>query len=105
MMAKDHGAAHEKLESLAKAKGVTLPSAPDSAQATELKTLQTRDGAEFDEGYLASQVKAHEEAVQLLKSEIASGTDADTKALAQELLPTVEGHLRQVYRLSGQSVE
>jgi putative membrane protein len=104
MMVKDHGAASEKLMSLAKAKGVTLPTSPDSAQATELKTLQSQQGAQFDQGYLASQVQAHEDAVQLLKSEIASGTDADTKALAQELLPTVEAHLREVSRLAGKAL-
>ena len=46
-------------------------------------------------------VKAHEKTLGLLKSEIASG-DRDTKALAQELLPTVQSHLREAYRLTGE---
>jgi putative membrane protein len=102
LMAEHHGEANEKLAALAKAKGVTLPAAPSQGQMDAMKALQTRDGARFDQAYLAEQVKAHEEAVQLLKSEIASGQDADTRAFARELLPTVESHLRMAYQLSGQ---
>ena len=37
----------------------------------------------------------------MLKSEIANGQDAETKSLARELLPTVEKHLKEAYRLAG----
>ncbi len=47
-------------------------------------------------------MKAHEEAVQLLKLEIAGSEDAETKAFAEQLLPTVESHLRDAYHLAGQ---
>ena len=46
-------------------------------------------------------VKWHETSAQLLKSEIASGSDADTKAFAQSILPVVESHLREANRLAG----
>lgn len=46
-------------------------------------------------------VKGHEEMLQLLKTEIASGQDAAVKAFAQEMLPTVESHLKEARRLTG----
>ena len=66
-----------------------------------MKALQSMEGARFDPAYVANQVKAHEEAIQLLKMEIAGSQDADTKAFAEQLLPTVESHLREAYHLAG----
>ncbi len=101
MMVEHHGAANRKLEDLAKAKGITLPTTPSKAQLDSIKALQSKKGARFDQDYLAEQIKAHEETVQLLKSEIAAGQDADAKAFAREMLPTVESHLRKAYHLAG----
>jgi putative membrane protein len=102
MMAKDHGAANKKVETVAKAKGLALPTALSPEKAEMMKMLQSQQGARFDQEYLAHQVAAHEKTRELLKSEIASGASSDTKALAQELLPTVESHLREAYRLTGE---
>lgn len=102
MMAKDHGAANKKIETVAKAKGLALPTALSSEKTEMLKMLQSQQGARFDQEYLAHQVAAHEKTRELLKSEMASGESSDTKALARELLPTVESHLREAYRLTGQ---
>jgi putative membrane protein len=101
MMAKDHGAANQKLAELAKSKGIELPATAGETHLAAYKALQSQDGARFDPAYVADQVKGHEQAVQLLKSEIASGQDPDAKKLAQELLPTVEKHLQEAYRLAG----
>jgi len=103
MMVKDHGAANEKLANIAKAKGVALPTAAGKEHLDEMKSLQAQDGARFDSAYLAGQVKAHEETVELLKTEIASGQDAEAKAFAQEIMPTVQSHLRKLYQLTGQN--
>ena len=101
MMAKDHAAAHQKLEKLAITKGVTLPATAGEENLAAIKTLQSMEGARFDPAYIESQVKAHEEAVQLLKMEIAGSQDADTRAFAEQLLPTVESHLKEAYHLAG----
>jgi putative membrane protein len=101
LMVEHHGEANQKLAKLAQAKGMTLPAAPSESQTEAMKDLQAKEGARFDQAYLAEQVKAHEEAVQLLKGQIASGEDADAKAFASELLPTVESHLRMAYQLTG----
>ena len=102
MMVKHHSAANQKLEKLAITKGVTLPATAGEENLAAMKALQSKEAARFDQAYVASQVKAHEEAVQLLKMEIAASEDADTKAFAAQLLPTVESHLRDAYHLAGQ---
>src|SRR5688572_6085186 len=83
MLVKDHTAANEKVKSLATARNLMLPKAPSAAQQDTMKTLHARSGAHFDQAYLAAQVKAHEETVAMLKAEIASGQDAETKSLAR----------------------
>jgi|SRR5688500_14822157 putative membrane protein len=101
MLAKDHGAANEKVASVAKAKGLALPSALGPDKTEMLDQLRKQEGPRFDQEYLAHMVTAHEKTVELLKSEIESGDSSDTKALAQELLPTVQSHLKEAYRLTG----
>jgi putative membrane protein len=101
MMAEQHGDANKKVEALAKSKGVTMPAAPSQAQTDEYKALQAKQGARFDQEYVASQVKAHQEVADLLKTEIASGQDEATQSLARELLPTVESHLKMAQSLAG----
>jgi len=102
MMVNDHGAANQKLAQLAKSEGVQLPETYGEAHRSQLQALQAVDGPRFDQAYMAQMVKAHEETVHMLKSEIASGQDAEIKAYAQGMLPTVESHLREAYRLTGQ---
>ena len=101
MMVKDHSASNEKVKALAATRNLTLPKTPSEAQQDTMKTLHAKTGAQFDQTYLAAQVKAHEETVAMLKAEIASGQDAEARSLARELLPTVETHLKEAYRLAG----
>jgi putative membrane protein len=102
MMVKDHGAANQKLAQLAKSEGIPLPDSYGETHRSQLQALQAIDGPRFDQAYMAQMVKAHEQTVQLLKSEIASGQDPEIKAHASAMLPTVEAHLREAYRLTGQ---
>jgi putative membrane protein len=102
MMVKQHGDANERLSAVANSKGITLPSAPSEDQINTLKALHAQSGARFDKAYLTEQVRAHQDALRLLKTAITSGEDADAQSLAQELLPTVESHLQLAYQLAGQ---
>ncbi|MBV8306943.1 MAG: DUF4142 domain-containing protein [Gammaproteobacteria bacterium] len=102
MMVKDHSAANQKLESLASSKQIALPkslSPSDAATRTELESLS---GASFDKSYIQSQLKGHEKTVSLLEKEISSGQDAEAKAFAQSVLPTVKHHLDAVRELASE---
>jgi putative membrane protein len=98
-MVKDHSSANDKLKNLAEQKGVTLPSDLTTAQKASRKTLEMQSAADFDQAYIKNQVDAHEDTIALLKKEIASGKDNEAKALAQSMLPIVQGHLQQVQQL------
>jgi putative membrane protein len=101
MMVEHHSDANERLAALANSKGVALPSTPSQEQINRLQLLHAQAGAQFDKEYLVEQVRAHEEALRLLQAQINSSEDADLTAFAQQLVPTVESHLRMAYQLSG----
>jgi len=56
-------------------------------------------GAAFDEGFLATQVKLHQDAIALFDQQTTSGADAELKAFAQRHLPALREHLAQAQDL------
>jgi putative membrane protein len=96
MMVKDHSDANAKLESIAAGENMKLPSSSGAQQMASKAKLEVLTGDTFDKAYIKNQVAAHERTVSLFKKEIASGTDAQAKAFAQETLPTVQTHLRKI---------
>jgi putative membrane protein len=103
MMVKDHSAANEKLQSIATAKGITLPSSPSVGQMASKAKLDLLSGNAFDKSYIKGQVRAHEQTVGLFRKEIASGLDTDAKAFAKETLPTVRSHLKAIKAIAAQA--
>lgn len=101
MMVDDHGKALTEVQSLASAKGVTLPTEPDmkhKAVAVEFKALK---GSTFDSRYVKQAgVGDHEATEKLLKKTQANAKDADLKALATKMLPVVDGHLNHARELA-----
>lgn len=100
MMVNDHGAANKKLEALAASKQVAVPKTLDASHEAEKTRLEGLRGGSFDRAYAQSQVKAHEKVVGLLEKEISSGEDADAKAFAQSVLPTIQHHLEAARTLA-----
>jgi putative membrane protein len=99
MMVKDHSAANQDLMALAQSKGIKLPSGPGmGADTTKIKldVLSDLSGSSFDKSYVKGQVKGHRDTVELLQKEISSGQDAQAKAFAQKILPTVQAHQQQI---------
>ena len=96
MMVKDHSAANQELKALAQSKGLKLPSGPGMGADTKKAELEMLSGETFDKSYVKSQVKAHRDTVALLQKEIDSGQDAQAKAFAQKVLPTVKSHLTAI---------
>ena len=93
-MVDDHTMAGDELKNLAASKSVSLPMEPDSKhKALNDKLSGMNGGAAFDMEYMKAMVKDHEATVALLQKESANGKDADAKALAAKLLPTVQEHL------------
>lgn len=45
---------------------------------------------------MKSQIKGHRDTVELLQKEISTGQDAQAKAFAQKVPPTVQSHLQAI---------
>jgi putative membrane protein len=96
MMVKDHSAANQKLQSIAASKNITLPTSASAGQLATKAKLELLSGDSFDKSYIGSQIKAHEQTIELFKKEIGAGQDPDAKAFATETLPTVRAHLKAI---------
>ncbi|HMC14631.1 MAG TPA: DUF4142 domain-containing protein [Albitalea sp.] len=94
-MVDDHEKANKELQALAESKGVKLPDAPSVAQRAKIKLLSARDGAGFDRQYASSMgVSAHEDTIRLFEKAARDAKDADVKAFAAKILPTLAHHLQ-----------
>ena len=100
MMVKDHSAANEELKPLAASKNVKLPSGPDTMHEAKKLELKALSSESFDKSYVSNQVKGHKATVDLLNKEIESCQDADAKAFAQKVLPTVQAHLSAIEKIA-----
>jgi putative membrane protein len=91
----DQSKAGPELRAAAKAAGmaVTPQAALDARQQDILNKLTEVVGGEFDAQYVASQIQLHEETLALFTSYAAKGDNAELKAYAEKMLPTVQQHL------------
>lgn len=92
-MVDDHTKANQELATAAQAKGVTVPTTLSAKRQRDVDDLNTEDAGSFDREYMKMMVKDHEKAVKLFQRQADRGTDADAKALAAKLLPTLQEHL------------
>ena len=68
---------------IAQAKGVTLPTAPDTETQTNLTKMQSMSGMSFDRTYVAeSGVKGHEKLDAVMTKVKANASDSNLKAVA-----------------------
>jgi predicted outer membrane protein len=100
-MIDDHTKAGEEMKKAADADGVKQPAALDAKHQAKLDRLSGLSGETFDSDFLAEQVAAHEEAVALFTNYAANGAPGAVKDFASKTLPTLEGHLEEVKKISG----
>lgn len=100
-MINDHTKALQEVQQLAQARGVTLPTEADARHKRMAQRLSGLSGDAFDRRYLAqSGVADHKKTHALLERVQARAKDAELKALAARLQPTVDQHLNSVQQLS-----
>jgi putative membrane protein len=88
MMVNDHGGANTELTTLAGSKNVMLP----TKQPNTDKWTKKKAGKDFDEDYMEKMVDEHDNAVEHFEREVKRGDDADVKAFAAKMLPTLQAH-------------
>ena len=67
MMVKDHGAADDKLKTIADSKSIALPNGASIGDIAIKAKLNVLSGETFDKSYIKSQLKAHREAIALFR--------------------------------------
>jgi putative membrane protein len=96
MMVDDHGKANRDLESLVRKKGGTVPTALDAEHQEKLDALADLNGKEFERKYHEEQVKGHDDTIALFERYAKNADDADIRAFANRLLPTLRTHRKHL---------
>ena len=94
-MIDDHTSALKELQTLAQAKGVTLPDGTDLKHKTMATALKVMTGNSFDSQYMKrAGVGDHQQTIELLQKAQKNAKDPELKAMATKMLPTVREHLK-----------
>ncbi|OLZ50177.1 DUF305 domain-containing protein [Amycolatopsis keratiniphila] len=65
----------------------------------EMKELEQAKGADFDKMWLGMMIRHHQGAVDMAKTELAKGSNADAKALAQKIIDAQDAEIREMQGL------
>lgn len=99
-MIADHTQANNELQQIAQQQDLTLPTQPDSKDASKVQKLRGLNGAAFDKAYAQEQVPDHQSDIAMFRKEAQSGQDPALKAFAQKTLPILQQHLQLAQRLN-----
>jgi len=91
-MIDDHTDAEKKLEAAAGKAGDKPQTTLDQPHQAMLDNAKGFSGTDFDKIYIADQIAAHDETVNLLSDYKQNGQNADLKSWADDTLPVVKNH-------------
>ena len=101
MMVTDHTKAGNELKPIAERKNVMLPTDMDAEHKALQAQMQSLSGEALAQKYAQQMVTDHQKTVDMFQSEIQNGQDADVKAFASKVLPTIQEHLDMAKKLPG----
>ncbi len=93
-MITDHSQLNQNLTQTAQTLGVTPPTSLDSKYQSQMSKLQNLSGEQFDKAYMKDQVRDHEQAIKLFRTEANDGQNPQLKQLAEQSLPILQQHLQ-----------
>jgi putative membrane protein len=99
-MVQDHSKANDELTSVAKKKGLQVPSSLDAEHQAIVQKMSQKSGADFDTAYSKEMLKDHKKAVSLFEG-ASKSSDTDLSAFAQKTLPTLKEHEKMAEQLPG----
>lgn len=88
-----HSKSNAELKALAEAKGADLPKSTALMANDKAKTLEVKNGPDFDKAYAEAAVDSHKDAVKIFEKAANDAKDAEVKAFAAKTLPMLKGHL------------
>ncbi|AXB41602.1 DUF305 domain-containing protein [Amycolatopsis albispora] len=62
----------------------------------EMQQLHQSSGAEFDRAWVSMMIRHHQGAVDMANTELQQGSDAEAKALAQQIVTAQDGEIREL---------
>ena len=95
MMVKEHTLALAELTSMAKSKMVNLPASENDKIVEAYKTLDRKNGKEFDKTYSNMMVKGHKDAITLFENTNNETKNEAVKAMTAKMIPVLKLHLEQ----------
>lgn len=101
MMVADHTKAGSELEPIAKSKNVMLPTDMDAEHMALKAEMEKLSGEPLAQKYAQQMVTDHQKTVDAFQSEIQNSKDAEVKAFATKVLPTIQAHLEKAKQLPG----
>jgi uncharacterized protein (DUF305 family) len=78
-------------------------SMPGMMSDDDMKKLEAAKGADFDKMWLDMMIKHHQGAVEMAKTELSKGSNADAKALAQKIIDAQQAEITEMRGLLTQS--
>ena len=88
----DHPRLDTAVRDTAEALGVDLPDAPNAEQRALARRYEAASGSEFDALWIPTQMDSHMKSMRLGETEIAEGSDAQAKKVAQDAAPVIASH-------------
>jgi len=82
---------------------MTSGSMPGMMSDADMKNLEQAKGAEFDKMWLDMMIKHHQGAIDMAKTELEKGSNADAKALAQKIIDAQQAEITEMQGLLTQS--
>ncbi len=76
---------------------------PGMMSDADMQKLEQAKGAEFDKMWLDMMIKHHQGAVDMAKTELEKGSNADAKALAQKIIDAQQAEITEMQGLLSQS--
>ncbi|MBD2307682.1 DUF4142 domain-containing protein [Chroococcidiopsis sp. FACHB-1243] len=103
-MIDEHTKVNQELMALAQQKGVTPPKTIGQKNEVVRAKLSKLSSSAFDKAYMnEAGVKSHAHQEALFSQQAKQGQDPDLKAFAAKVLPTVQEHLQQAQKQTGNS--
>lgn len=103
MMVQHHTMAATEMKNMLANKGAMIPdTAMLSRHRTQIDLLSSLQGAAFDKAYMRLMVDAHEEDVDEFEDETTDARDADIRAFATRMMPTLRTHYTRAKELRKQ---
>lgn len=93
-LVQDHTASYTQLSQLAAKTGAAIPKGINVSQNRDIVQLGRLKGASFDRQFARDEVAAHRQLLAAFKREAQRGHDAEVKAYASRMIPTLEKHLQ-----------